>query len=528
MVMVPVKTIYGLRPAARIALLLALLTCVFNLKGLLDVTQQPREEGRQDDASHPEKSLAEHKHGDETPTKPSLPLKSPLNDPKHTPRLHPFTNMSAFPLPKFHSCTERGLCKLSNVCFSNKDGMLVFEVPGLDIKAYSDRFYEYDPLLLAVKPWVIPKEAYLNLKNVFFTKSLLVLNCYYQPADNFNPFHTLAAFGKLLATSTGDYGPGQNYTFDMLLYHKCPNFDSWPWAREVDKMIFADAANKGLITTPFSSENDVKLILPHVFSHPSVLLDQDVVICGETVYQDPTTNYNWFGGNAPSVISRWRSLLQNYIEEAAHKNDTTTATNNNNKIAPSSAKDNLRQPHIYSSCSRSLRVAVYRRSGGTALRKFVNLRDVEELVKEYSDRPPTIVTTGVSMPLRDQMSIFRSFDILITPHGSHLTNMVLGSNSTAYIVLTPVYIDNKISRQAHLWLKKYIESFGHMPYNVSKRSRKAMVRSCSRHFPGLEAFSPCPWPYKYSEFLQTDLVVNITTLRGDLETAIEALCSETL
>ena len=40
-----------------------------------------------------------------------------------------------FPTPAFHGCDEndRHLCKFSNVCFSGADGMMVFDVPALQM-----------------------------------------------------------------------------------------------------------------------------------------------------------------------------------------------------------------------------------------------------------------------------------------------------------------------------------------------------------------------------------------------------------
>jgi capsular polysaccharide biosynthesis protein len=56
------------------------------------------------------------------------------------------------------------------------------------------------------------------------------------------------------------------------------------------------------------------------------------------------------------------------------------------------------------------------------LRRFTNLDEVVRLAQKFTSVTVDVVTVNASTTVTEQIRLFNGFDILITPHGSHLAN----------------------------------------------------------------------------------------------------------
>jgi hypothetical protein len=94
--------------------------------------------------------------------------------------------------------------------------------------------------------------------------------------------------------------------------------------------------------------------------------------------------------------------------------------------------------------------------------------------------------------------------------------MIFTPPDTALIELQAVPYDFGPFYNGKSFVQKWILSFGHKPYNISDLVK--VMESCSDHNATI-----CPWDTR-SHFIQSDLIVNITKLKKDLESAVTFLC----
>ena len=224
-------------------------------------------------------------------------------------------NLMSFPTPEFRGCNNRDLCEFSNVCFSPRDGLLVFDLPGLrEDGAASEAGEEGATPLFAdgsrlSKTWaeprrvkLIPHEIYSGLQNVHFADRMFVGNCQRQPRKHnggTNPAHWMIGVGRLFVASSGWYGNLSG--LDLVLYHQCPSLKNvWPWGRLItENLIYNDALSQGLFR---SNSSNNRISLPYIdLPGNNALKSKDLVICGKTVYQDPFDPRQYFGPNRPTA-----------------------------------------------------------------------------------------------------------------------------------------------------------------------------------------------------------------------------------
>jgi Glycosyltransferase 61 len=443
-------------------------------------------------------------------------------DPTHSSRLRRFSHhIDNFPLPQFHGCDKSsGLCHFSNVCFSGNNGMMIFDVPGLKNQSQinnnnnnslpiSESFGRIVTEPRRIK--MIPQDEYKKMENIYFADSLFVCNCWKVKQNNFNPAHLMMGMGKLFVYALGFYTPEKKAPppVDMVLYHHCTTTDAWPWGYMMDRAMFNYAVAAGVINKSHNNDgNDLfqeaRMFLPY--------LVENVVVCGATVYQEPYSVAKYLGNNAHSVVKQWQGLVADFVKKQHLDNGTKEIHDD----------DDNSQHHLSSSlCSRNLKVATWKRTDGSALRLLTNEEDIRQLVREFSNVPLATVSASSDTPPLDQIALFRSFDILITPHGSHLANMLFAHDHAVFIEVAAVPFDFAPSTNGAAFAKDWILSFGHLP--VRKQNGPDLLLNmsiCS------EKSNPeCPKSQRL-KYIQSDLLVNITILRADLERATTALCSK--
>ena len=134
-----------------------------------------------------------------------------------------------------------------------------------------------------------------------------------------------------------------------------------------------------------------------------------------------------------------------------------------------------RDPHTYlKRGSKSLvyreksnaRILIFQRTGTSMLRKFTNLNDVIREVQQFTNFPVEVVTVNSTTSVKDQIKLFNSFDVLITPHGSHLANGIFTMNpvskgimEVASFAFDRVFYSNYMN---HIGYGQYLISTGHL------------------------------------------------------------------
>jgi hypothetical protein len=334
---------------------------------------------------------------------------------------------------------------------------------------------------------------------------MYVLNCWRQTALKDNPAHLLMGYGKIFVASTGFHNAREGEpldTFDMVVYHLC-ELPWWPWAQFVDSLINSHAIKNGIINNVAPSTiNEARIFLPLAREQLTDPRPNDIVICGETVFQEPFSLATYFGENDPKVVAEWR--------------DWTRVQ----KVIPNTIKAMQETVVEDILCPRQLRFALWNRTEGTSLRLLTNVNDIRRVVSDISDHPLSILTASSKTSPEEQVSLFRSFDVLITPHGSHLANMIFAKPRTAFIEVSAVFFDEAPSTNGAAFAAKWILSLGHPTTNaqLTAKMKYCMHRDQSEK-------GTCPRGLR-TQFIHSNLIVNTTILRRDIESVVATLCEK--
>jgi len=431
---------------------------------------------------------------------------------------------TSFPAVKFHGCNDRGLCQLSDVCFSGHDGMIVFGTNNSEWKRISES--KLGSVTMPRRPMLVPWSGN-KLRNVYFAKRMFVLNCWRQKHGKLNPAHMLMGEGKLFTLSSGTYNDDvhnvSNKTpLDLVLYHHCSGLEGWAWGEMLHNLFWEDAVLQGLISPPIDGSGnyeDAKIFMPYAAGKKK--RDNDVVICGETVWQEPFSVAKYFGANHPNTTGRWEERLNDYIKEKQQTNGTSTEKAKPNVVVCAADETGGKVGGKKTKCSQNLRVAIWKRTEGSALRNFMNMEEIEDLVSEYSNCPAQTLTANAATSPEEQMMMFRSFDILITCHGSHLANMIFNGRKSVFIEASAVFYNNDFNMNGPSFAKKWIMSFGHLPHNnllLAKKQPDCLLDE------RMDPKSICPNDVRL-QFKQSNIILNTTVLRNNLESAIATLCT---
>lgn len=375
--------------------------------------------------------------------------------------------------------------------------MLVFDAPGLQNKTWMDIAGVLGKVTLPRRPILLPKTVYSRMTNITFVEKMFVFNCWRQTRERTNPAHLFMGMGKLFVHSSYNES---FLPFDTVLYHHCPSIGGWPWGEFVEELIWDYATSMGAVLDVGAGGQ--KIVLPYYRGGGDIANSN--VICGKAVYQEPFSVAHWLGHNKPEDIRAWRKLVQRKF---------SLSDEQPRNVSPTSAGVVSRYDK---NCVKSLKVAAWKRTEGTALRRMTNMAQVKNLVADYTDIPLIVLNTHSKMLPRDQISVFQSFDILISTHGSQLTNMVFGRENAVYIEVVAVDNDKSFVANGRSFAKAYIYSVGHLPANNPSLLKE--MESC------LSTAEECTSFSKKRQFQQLDLIVNISILRRDLEDALAVLC----
>ena len=117
-----------------------------------------------------------------------------------------------------------------------------------------------------------------------------------------------------------------------------------------------------------------------------------------------------------------------------------------------------RQSYCLYNGKSSARVKIFQRSATNSLRKFINIDEVIHLAQDYTNQRVEIVSVNASTSIAEQIRFFNEFDILITPHGSHLANGIFTVRPQNKVI-NLCFIDNLICQLSSEVLRKFPGSY---------------------------------------------------------------------
>lgn len=120
----------------------------------------------------------------------------------------------------------------------------------------------------------------------------------------------------------------------------------------------------------------------------------------------------------------------------------------------------------------SARIKIFQRTETNSPRSFTNLQEVIDFLQTYTTVPVEVVSTTEKTSTQDQIRLFNSFDILVSVHGSHLSNAIYTMHphkkaviEIAPFMYDPVYFKNYVN---DLNFAEYIVSTGHLTPRASQ------------------------------------------------------------
>jgi len=457
-----------------------------------------------------------------------------------------------FGTPQFHGC--RGFydhCHFENVCFSGHDGMLVPDMPGVNITAFIDE--NAPPGTEAMQPRLLPMEDFQNLRKVYYAKGTsYALNCAGQALFNHDPAHYMIGYGKLFVAA---HDPTVQRSMDSLIFQQCMQNapDDWDWGKGVWSIL--ESLGKDSQFWSPEAVDTVTLGAPSNSSAPYGKLPSahDPIVCAKRVTMERRWAKTFLGGNVPGIVGRWRSRIDWWVSKLPkvakamkrHAMEAQTEADQDDKTV--SPLKEVGDCELI--CTKGLKVAVLQRADEKP--SLHNVDELAELVAEYTREPMQTLVVNDRMSFDEQVAVFRSFDVLISPPTPQLTNAMFASKNSVIIEVQSAAYDTISMANGKNFVRSFVRSSGHLPVKAADQSKtaKAILES---HGVSLAALSNSSKPdrcalqvdcaltqamdhcwgnegtcglHRAKAFNSVELYVDVPRLRTALEQAVTLSCS---
>ncbi len=322
----------------------------------------------------------------------------------------------------------------------------------------------------------------------------LFLQCW-RASETRSPSHFLFGYGKLFALMNDDAG---EEIFDNVVFFQCPT----PFiGREGDffhsvwQIVYGVGFKKGWFTQSSRFYTTSQQVSNFNLCIRSALLDFSVGLS--------------FGQNWNRTTVAWKKALADYVPSIQQRRK--------------SVMDAESTPYHFEKCSKNLRIAIFvRHEGRIGLRRFLNFDDVFNLAASFTTRPVNTIRLGSNDSFIRAVELMNSYDILITPHGSHLTNALLTLSKLrkpSIIEVVSTCYNTDFKRNLEPSFAFFEISSGH---NVSDVSLQRDIDLCERRS---ECVSNLECPFEVVEQAKnSDLLVNLSKLEKAIRTAISHQC----
>ena len=303
-------------------------------------------------------------------------------------------------------------------------------------------------------------ESHINFEDppILYENSTLFTNCNRQHSNAINPSHLMTNLGFLYEIGScllKNLGRSKifkhdiQFPFKQLFMHQCPNpvRSNWNWGKSSIEVIIAKLEESFLIKKNHSLN----------FQRGKESSEKEI-LCFEDLYLSSRTSH-WIEGYDNSINFR-RDMAYKTGEPAMAKEITERSLDFSSiSMYQSYCNKNTSPP-------TNARIKLYQRTDNANPRTIINLNEVVSLLQKFTTIPIEIITTTEKMPIQEQIRIFNSFDILVTTHGSHMTNGIFTIHpyTKAIVEIVPFVYDNTFFRNYvnDLGFAEYIISSGHL------------------------------------------------------------------
>lgn len=234
---------------------------------------------------------------------------------------------------------------------------------------------------------LLPYQPISNEQYSVIKEPTYLSECHYVPQDNTNPSHFLMKASVMLGVASM-WNSLKLPPIQLISFLHCCNLDKVRWPLGELLLGIAKSTLWSDVPVAFLSES------------------QTSIICFDDVYFD-TNYFQWFPTR--QMYLQWRHAATQVFPSL---------------LPPSWAP--FGDESKFSQSSR--RIAIFQRSCCTSLRRFTNIHEVVELAQMYSTVPVQIITIDNDDDLQAQMRSLARVDVLITPIGSHLVNMIFAAH----------------------------------------------------------------------------------------------------
>merc|ERR1740130_1671447 len=122
-------------------------------------------------------------------------------------------------------------------------------------------------------------------------------------------------------------------------------------------------------------------------------------------------------------------------------------------------------------CTKGLKVAVLQRSEDKP--SLHNVDELSALVAEYTREPMQTLVVNDKMSFDEQVAVFRSFDVLISPPTPQLTNAMFASKNSVIIEVQSAAYDTISMPNGKNFVLSFVRSSGHLPVKMGDQSSAA-------------------------------------------------------
>ena len=386
--------------------------------------------------------------------------------------------------PRRDQC-QRSWCKYRAVCFSDRDGIIVPNRSSLG----NEWRRMFDPVRgwhRGIRSTVLAERAtpmdVLSQTSVHMVRGhALVISCWRQRLHRRNPYHLMHGMGWLLqAAMDAGHGRLPRRTIDTIVFHQCPRHadaSDWSFWRGIWLILAKLAVDNGLFARALRRINLVTLGVRRQEIHylrdwlatglegsrDVPLGADDTVVCMEHAIVQRRSAGTLLGLQTGENLRVWRRLVAAHAH--AHGIAIEPWPSHATSARDASAPPDLVDKTCDGRCSSALRIGVWRRANNSigGSRNFVNIDAVLRLAAAYTSRPVRVLSSSEGTPFAEQLRLFRSFDLLITPHGSQLTNLILAPPSVLVVEVQPTAYDTNICKSGRQFSAAYLMSYGHLP-----------------------------------------------------------------
>lgn len=315
--------------------------------------------------------------------------------------------------------------------------------------------------------------------------------------------------------------------FDRLALMKCPNWQGilhqWEWGQLTLEAALDPLVERGLFLSYNHSANaswpllhmagakNIAYPLPHIFSSVRhATLTPPLLVCFESLH----------------VISRWgvtsnstddvNTFRQSVLKAKMKKNKKSRKDIMNSPLSDASVSDRCRD--------KSLRVVLHLRRKGS--RTLINDDEIVTAIKKYTNEVSKNYSGAPAM--EEQILLYNSYDILVSPPGSHLVNMIFTNRTRVAVIEIGLAVRDTFWRENSLriGINNYYYSMAGSDGDEQCYKENKMDKGCKVQADGQTVICPLLKNELWNAIGDCSFTLNTTVFEAQLKNAIRNICKE--